>query len=190
MYGLTARRWAIDTFNITPFFQDGFGLWIVVALIVLSYSCKEKSEAQDMAGHKSKKEIAVADSLNKPKVSIKVNRHYDGKGNLVGFDSTYSSYYSNMQGDTSRMDSLMKSFDTYFNRKHSLLLDKQFNNLFFNDTIRYPDFFHKDFFMHRYELNDLYMRDMMRDMDSVKNRFFSERSRQRKNSKKTFKINC
>jgi hypothetical protein len=42
----------------------------------------------------------------KPKVAIKVNRRFDEKGNLIGFDSTYTSYYSNISGDTAQMDSL------------------------------------------------------------------------------------
>jgi hypothetical protein len=43
--------------------------------------------------------------------------------------------------------------------------------------MRYPDFFHGDFFMKRYELNDDYLKGMMHRMDSIKNRFFSEHSR-------------
>ena len=118
-------------------------------------------------------------SENKPKVNIKVNKHYDDKGNVIGFDSTYTSYYSNMQGDTGRMDSLMQTFDSYFNREHSNIFTDQFHSLFFTDSLKYPDFFHDDFFLKRYELNDSYFRDMMNRMDSIKNRFYQERKESR-----------
>jgi hypothetical protein len=185
--GLTARRWTIDRLKIFTSISghvfSGRILSLVALTLLLCSSCNEKSEAQNKTDSKANTATVAADSVDKPKVTVKVNRHYDDKGNLVGFDSTYSSYYSNVKGDTSKMDSLMNSFDRYFNRSHSSFLDKRFNNLFFNDSLRYPDFFHNDFFMKRYELNDLYLRDMMRSMDSVKNRFFREHSKQRNDSK-------
>ena len=155
---------------------------IAGALIALS-SCDKKIKGQN-ASETGRDHAAVApDSLNKPKVNIQVNRRYDDKGNLIGFDSTYSSFYSNVKGDTVKMDSLMHSFDSYFNRNHSSFLDSQFNTLFFNDTMRYPDFFHSDFFRKRYELNDAYLRETMRQMDSLKNLFFHEHSKKWKDGK-------
>jgi len=78
------------------------------------------------------------------------------------------------------MDSLMSSFNRYFKRDHSLPFDRDFNSLFFNDSTRYPDFFHNDFFLKRYELNDSYLRDMMNRMDSIKNRFYYEHTQKDK----------
>ena len=57
-----------------------------------------------------------------------------------------------------------------------VLFDRQFNNLFFQDSLLYPDFFHKDFFQKRYELNTPYLRDMMQRMDSVKNSFYRDQA--------------
>jgi hypothetical protein len=130
---------------------------------------------ENTSGQKMKAETQKPDSVKKPQEFIKVNRHYDDKGNMVGFDSTYSSYYSNIEGDTVAMDSMMKGFDRYFGQRHPSLLQREFEPLFFADSLRYPDFFHRDFFMKRYELNDAYMRDMMQRMDSIKNRYFEER---------------
>ena len=127
-----------------------------------------------------KKSTALSDSLNKPKVNIQVNKHYDGKGNVVGFDSTYTSFYSNVDGDTLKMDSLMRSFDSHFNIGKTSFFSKSFDSLFFNDSLRYPDFFHNDFFLKRYELNDSYFRDMMHRMDSLKNNFYRQHSLRRK----------
>lgn len=175
--GLSARRKTLNAFrNII----SNFNPWVVLLIIpLLLSSCHEKTSGQNP----EKKSTAIAnDSLNKPKVNIQVNKHYDDKGNVIGFDSTYTSFYSNVQGDTARMDSLMTSFDRYFNRDHSLFFRNQFNSLFFNDSLRYPDFFHNDFFMKRYELNDQYLRDMMNRMDSIKNRFYQLDSRKEKDN--------
>jgi len=170
--GLSAKRKTIENF-----LNPTFGL-LLVLLLFLS-SCHEKTR-----GHKPEEKNRISsvakDSLNKPEVNIKVNKHYDDNGNVIGFDSTYTSFYSNMQSDTARMDSLMGSFDRYFKRDHSLFFDNQFNSLFFKDSTRYPDFFHDDFFMKRYELNDHYLRDMMSRMDSIKNHFYYERSTKEK----------
>jgi len=38
------------------------------------------------------------DSLDKPRIGVKVNKQYDDKGNIVRFDSTYSYFYSSPKG--------------------------------------------------------------------------------------------
>ena len=154
----------------------GFSLhstWMLLALMWIISSCHTKGQQEA----KSNKESVVArDSLDKPKVNINVNKHYDDKGNVIGFDSTYTSFYSNVEGDTLKMDSLFRSFDRHFNLGGTSLFGRHFDSLFFNDSLRYPDFFHDDFFLRRYELNDLYLKDMMRNMDSLKNNFYRKHS--------------
>jgi hypothetical protein len=173
-YGLSARQQAIPSAPTALRAGCLFTTIILVMMLtVVATSCSHDTHGQDNASVK-KNSGTAPDSADQPNVNIRVNRKYDDKGNLVGFDSTYSSYYSKLQGDTSRMDSLMKGFDKYFDRNYSRLFDQQFNTLFFNDSLRYPDFFHNDFFMKRYELNDTYLRGMMRRMDSIKNRFYQE----------------
>lgn len=186
--GLSARRGITQKIDkkvfiiMRPVTRAVFlGAFAVVSILISS--CDKKTNGQDHATAQSNHTTVSKDSLNKPKVSVKVNRRYDEKGNVIGFDSTYSSYYSNVKGDTATMDSLMHRFDRYFNFNHSSLWDRQFNTLFFNDSARYPDFFHDDFFMKRYELNDQYFRGMMNRMDSIKNHFFKEESRKRADSK-------
>jgi len=146
-----------------------------LALVALLYSCQEKTNGQKAADLNHANAFKT-DSVNKPKVNIKVNRKYDNKGNVIAFDSTYTSYYSNVSGDTTRMDTLFNQFDRYFRSGHSALMSNEFNRLFFQDSLLYPDFFHDDFFTRRYELNDAYMKRMMQQMDSVKNRFYREES--------------
>jgi hypothetical protein len=185
--GLSARRMAINNvrkilFLVTALLHRG-KLWTIIAGTMLTLSsCHEKTSGQNSADLKRDKAAAVHDTL-KPKVNIKVNRHYDEKGNLTGFDSTYSSYYSRASGDTAKMDSLMHRFDRFFSRNRSSIFDDRFNELFFNDSLRYPDFFHNDFFLKRYELNDAYFRDMMNRMDSIKNRFYFEHPKENNKGK-------
>jgi hypothetical protein len=183
--GLSARRGSIETMwkNICDgscFSNRAKFLAFIAAISIAFSSCDKKVDGQNLEHSKKDHAAVTKDSLDEPKVNIKVNRHYDEKGNLIGFDSTYSKFYSNVKGDTAAMDSLMNNFDRYFNRNHSSLFDRHFNTLFFNDSARYPDFFHDDFFMKRYELNDKYLRRMMQDMDSIKNDFFRDRSTKRK----------
>jgi hypothetical protein len=154
-------------------------LLIAIACMLFS-SCDTKTKGQESSKPGKDHVSASRDSLTKPKVNIRVNRRYDDKGNMIGFDSTYSSFYSNVEGDTLKMDSLMQSFDTYFKRNRPSFFDNNFNNLFFGDSTRYPDFFHNDYFLKRYELNDEYLRQTMKQMDSIKNRFFSEQHLNRK----------
>ena len=171
--GLSARQKTSFIAKKFRFLPNPFWVFLVALSLMVS-SCHETTSGQDKTA--SKQDTASADSSHKPKVNISVNKHYDDKGNVIGFDSTYTSYYSNIEGDTSRMDTLMRSFDTYFDRNHFRTFGNEFNSLFFNDSLRYPDFFHGDFFLKRYELNDSYFRDMMKRMDSIKNRFYKERS--------------
>jgi hypothetical protein len=182
--GLSARREIIQRiagiFRQRNHLAKGSRLWaILVATSLIISSCHERSSGQD-ARPGNKNPVSANDTLHKPKVNIKVNRHYDEKGNMIGFDSTYSSYYSNIEGDTGRMDSLMTSFDRFYNRDHHSFFRNEFDRLFFNDSLRYPDFFHDDFFLKRYELNDLYFRDMMHRMDSIKNNFYDQQSKKQK----------
>ncbi len=177
-YGLPARQQTIHRYAGTRvrYSPKRFFFLILLALAgVVAISCRQDTHGQDRASSEaSTSQDSVKSDNAKPNTRIRVNRTYDDKGNLIGFDSTYSSYYSNIHGDTSRMDSLMDSFNSFFDRDHSRFFNRQFNTLFFNDSLRYPDFFHNDFFMKRYELNDAYLRDMMRRMDSVKNKFYRD----------------
>jgi hypothetical protein len=168
--GLSAMRRTIS--KIISDAMRLFGFLLTVSVILSS--CHEKTNGQDSETQKKNPASVASDSLNKPKVNIQVNRRYDDKGNMISFDSTYTSYYSNVKGDTARMDSLMRSFDRYFGGSHSSFFNKEFEPLFFNDSLRYPDFFHDDYFLKRYELNDQYFRSMMNRMDSIKNHFYSQ----------------
>jgi hypothetical protein len=177
--GLSVIGKAVQHIRTTVKFFSVAGRTLLPALaLLLMFSSCNKKQGTDSA-HESKagsltKADSAKDSLNKPRVDIKVNKQYDEKGNVIAFDSTYSTYYSNFKGDTVKMDSLFRGFDRYFGNRHSPIFNNEFNDLFFRDSTWAPDFFHRDFFMKRYELNDRYMKNMMRRMDSVKNKYYRE----------------
>lgn len=174
-------------FLILNFLKHGLRRGLLFVAFMLVLACQDKTSGQTSQMENDTTSVST-DGLNKPKVDIKVNRHYDSAGNLIGYDSTYSSFYSNAEGDPRRLDSAMRGFDTFFKRYHSRDFDREFNLLFFNDSLRHFDFFRNDFFRKRYELNDQYMRGMMQRMDSIKNHFFREQERIFKDSANPPKI--
>lgn len=146
-------------------------LFTICSLLLFS-SCngfpqkKEKTETSTI--HRNEK--------GKPEMIIKVNKHFDKKGHLVSFDSTYTSYYSNSNVNKKMMDSLVQEFKKPFSEQFPLAKDRYFNTLFFTDSLVNGDFFHEDFFRKRMELNDEYMRKMVEQMDEFKNEFFKIKS--------------
>jgi hypothetical protein len=106
--GLSARQRTINKRKQISLRTNPLGIFLIVVVLILS-SCHEKTNGQNAEAKNKSSVTASHDSLNKPKVNIQVSRRYDDKGNLIGFDSTYSSYYSNVAGDTAQMDSLMSA---------------------------------------------------------------------------------
>lgn len=115
--------------------------------------------------------------VDTPKTEVHVNKEYDANGNLIAYDSTYSSFFSSHNADPAFMDSLFRDFEPRFNKRFPLMNDPGLNDLFFRDSLLYPDFFHDDFFQKRMELNDRWMQRMMAEMDSMKNAYFRDRAR-------------
>ena len=150
----------------------------ITYLVLLAFAIFTSCEGQTKKKNKSGETISThTEEKGNPKVDIKVNKHYDKNGNLVSYDSTYSSYYSSRKGDKILLDSMFKEFKPGFSQQFPLLNDKHFNELFFNDSLLYNDFFHNDFFSKRFELNEAYMTKIMHQMDSVKNAFFKTQSK-------------
>lgn len=169
--GLSARQRTSSTAKKSTYPKPF--LVFLIALSLMMSACHERSNGQENVTS-GKDTASVADSVRKPDVNIEVNKHYDKQGNVIGVDSTYTSYYSNIEGDTSRFDSLIQSFDSYFKGNHFNMFEKEFNSLFFSDSSRYPGFLHDDFFLNRHEY-DSHFRNMMNRMDSIRNSFYDDR---------------
>lgn len=141
-----------------------------VSLILIFASCKEQTKKNDPG--ETMVETVVKKEKGNPKIDIVVNKRYDKKGDLVAFDSVYSYYYSNRVGEKALMDSLFQTFKPVISQEFPLMKDKRFVHLFLNDSLFYTDFFHEDYFRKRLELNERYMKNLMMQMDSIKNAYF------------------
>jgi hypothetical protein len=144
---------------------------VSLAISITLLSCNGQSKNSDNK--------QVKDTL--PKTNIKVNREYDSKGNLIRFDSTYSSYYSNIEGDTTLRDSIFSRFRNHFNESYFFSDEPFFRDFFFVDSLLKYDFYKKDFFYNRFRDNMQRMDSLFREMDVMKNDFYN---RQDKSSKK------
>lgn len=147
---------------------------LVHALAVMTMTlsaCNGQAQQHQVS---AKEADTLAARIDTPKSEVRVNKEYDANGNLIAYDSTYSSFYSSHNTDPAAMDSLFRDFQPKFNRQFPFMMDPGFNDLFFRDTLLYPDFFHDDFFRKRMEMNDRWMQQMIAAMDSMMNTWFRE----------------
>ncbi len=138
-------------------------IFFVVMFAMIFSSC----EAQKKEKEKNSDNIKTA-----PKTNIIVNKEYDDNGNLIKYDSTYTYYYSNIEGNPELKDSILNQFKNTFNDKYFFSDEPFFDNLFFNDSLLMYDFYKEDFFTKRFNDNMKMMEQLFMQMDSVKNQFF------------------
>lgn len=138
---------------------------ILVICFVFAGITSCHSQSSDLSKQKHKK--------NHPITNSEVHRKYDDKGNLIEFDSTYTSYYSSVEGDTILMDSIPENFELFFNRNWPGIASNDFLEM---DSTFTPGFFHNDFFEQQFLKQDEVLMRMMREMDSIKNEFFKMHS--------------
>jgi hypothetical protein len=131
-----------------------------LAIVFQISSCQGQEE-------KEKAEIAA-----NPQTNISVNKEYDESGNLIRYDSTYSYFYSNIEGDTLLGDSIFQSFRNHFNRSYFFSESPFFSDFFFEDSLLHYDFYKDDFFSNRFRRDMERMDSIFRGMDSIKNQFF------------------
>lgn len=135
-----------------------------IALLLISGGCSgQKSQ-------KSNESDTIA--KNQPETYISVNKEYDKDGNIIGYDSTYSSYYSNIKDNFFKRDSVFDLFKKQFNTTYSFSDQPYFKDLFFEDSLLKYDFYKKDFFSNRFRRNMRKMDSLFMKMDMMKNDFF------------------
>src|SRR5512133_2843935 len=144
-------------------------LSITLAFILILFSCN----GQEKNGDRKTKE-------NLPQTNIKVNKEYDKNGNIIKYDSTYSSYYSNIRNDSVLKDSIFKNFTNKFNENYFFSNQPYFKNFFFADSLLMYDFYKKDFFYNRFKNNMERMDSLFRGMDLMKNDFFNKQAKPEK----------
>ena len=144
-------------------------IFSVCLSLLLVTGCNAQTE-------KPKHLSATKDTTDQPKVSWKVNKQYDNKGNVIRYDSTYTWSYSSKSGKNTpvSMDSVMKSFRMQFNTDFPGMFNNSFGSPVWNDSLFYNDFLKPDYFMRKYQHHYFDMEQMMRSMDSMRNNFLRQ----------------
>lgn len=136
-------------------------LILVIALSLSMQGCNGQKQEDKTEANK-----------NIPKTNIKVNKEYDEDGNLVRYDSTYSYFYSNIENETIKQDSIFNLFKNNFNQRYFFSDEPYFNDFFFEDSLLRYDFYKQDFFMNRFKDNMRRMDSLFWGMDAWKDEFF------------------
>lgn len=124
-----------------------------------------------------KKKQATSDKIDttivKPKEAWDVHKEYDELGNLIKYDSIYSWSYSNIEGDSLRvnLDSIMDSFKGYFDKNQAFKWQDDFSYFPENDSLLMNDFFKKDYFFRNWQSQHSELDKMIKKMDSSRNAF-------------------
>lgn len=111
-----------------------------------------------------------------PKIDIKVEREYDDNGNIIRFDSSYSYLYvdSINNFNESYMDSIFNSFRPYFFNNGRDIIQNPFYDFFDNDTLYHQHFFDDDYFIQQFNNQMFQFKEMIEEMDSLRNMFLKE----------------
>ena len=115
----------------------------------------------------------AAPNRNEPQINYEVNKEYDENGNLIRYDSVYTYYYSNIDTVLMMQDSVFSDFNRFFQRQ-DLFEQSFFDDFFRQDFYPENDFYSPDFFMQSFEKEQEMFFQLMKRMDSIKNRFFME----------------
>lgn len=168
--GFSARRKTVDKALFPVAFHGSvFGtiLWavtLIVIFFILSLNETSRGETPDSAGVRS-------DSIKKPDVSIKVNRHFDEEGNLIGYDSMYSSFYSSHPADSSMWKLLRDRFIEGGRSSYPFGFEDHILQPFLRDTVGIRSFFDYDLFFGR-KSKENFLKRMMEEIDSMKTHFY------------------
>jgi len=153
---------------------------IVMIPMVLFWGCKGQT-TKGTHVHPGDTTVYVTtrtgkDSVITPQVNVRVNKKYGDDGKLQSYDSTYTYSYSGPAGNmlSSTNDSVFNHFKAFFRKNYPGLMNPQYNNIFYTDSLFKYDFFNPDYFRKRYELNNQMFEGIFRQMDSLKNEFMKE----------------
>jgi hypothetical protein len=143
----------------------------ILPVIMFATGC----DAQHKKNEKQQKETAAIQQDIKPHVSWKVNKKYDDKGNLIGYDSTYTwTYFSNGKTHSVQTDSVMAAFRQQFNAQFPSIFNRNFGEPIWSDSLFYRDFATPGYFMKKWNEHYFDMNGMMRQMDSLRNSFLQK----------------
>ncbi|HAF30738.1 MAG TPA: hypothetical protein DCG75_16975 [Bacteroidales bacterium] len=126
--------------------------------------------------HKNQTKIEKDTVSANPKIDIKVNKEYDDHGNIIRYDSSYTYIYTYPNGNTEELniDSIFNRFRPFFFNHGSNIIHDPFNSFFDEDTFYQQHFFDDDFFMNQFENEMFHFKEMMHEMDSLRNLFLKD----------------
>jgi hypothetical protein len=141
---------------------------IAILLIVAITGCKGQEKEKKEVSKDEKQEMA-----QEPKGQWEVHKEYDDLGNLIKYDSIYTYAYSNIKGDSIKinLDSIMDSFRGYFEDRMSFDWKRDFSYFPKTDSLFMKDFFKEDYFLNNWQEHHSDIENMMKKMDSVRNAF-------------------
>jgi hypothetical protein len=145
---------------------------VLIACLLLcgATACNGQAEKSETLQNKA------SQPESRPGASWKVNRHYDEKGNLIGYDSTYVWSFSPGNGGLNNTDpdSMMAAFRQYFNAGFPTLFSEGFGEPIWNDSLFSRDFGRSDYFMQRWQQHFFDVNKLMQRMDSMHNDFLRQ----------------
>tara|TARA_R110000868_G_scaffold93190_1_gene258070 strand:- start:44110 stop:44619 length:510 start_codon:yes stop_codon:yes gene_type:complete len=109
-------------------------------------------------------------TVDKPKISWKVDKKYDEEGNVIGYDSIYSYTYDNLKNLPKEMnlDSIMNSMKFFSHGNLSTFFeDRDLSPFFDKDSILNESPFFDDFFERQGANNFSDMQELFQQMDSL-----------------------
>lgn len=142
-------------------------IYVLFALSFIACDSQEKKKKETQEPVKKEQDTI------KPKESWDVKKEYDEFGNLIKYDSIYSYSYSNIKGDSIKvnLDSIMNSFRGYFEEISPFRMKDRFSYFPQNDSLFMNDFFREDYFFSQWKQHPLDVEKMIRQMDSTRNLF-------------------
>jgi len=147
----------------------------LVVLLAVALFAVVGCNAQNQSDKKSGMQVQN-DQKNSPKESWTVKKEVDENGNVIGYDSTYTWSYSTINGDslTVNVDSLMNTFQSYFNETMPSVWGHSLMDPMLGDSLLGRDLFSDNYFHERWKDDFFDMDKMFEHMDSLRNSFFDE----------------
>ena len=88
---------------------------VMLILVLIPISQSINAQKRDI----DKDQITNNQKGNQPKVDIHVKKQKDQKGNIIGYDSTYTSIWSNNEKMPENIDSIFRSMQEHFSKSFS-----------------------------------------------------------------------
>ena len=142
-------------------------LMFMILCLIAGLGCRGQDKTK-------KYEYSKADTIAKdqPHISWKVNKEVDDKGQTIRYDSTYVWSYSNKGASKEvKVDSVMRMFKSQFDARFNDVFRQSFGQPVWNDSLFYKTFTDPDYFMHKWQNNELDMSKFLLQMDSTRNAF-------------------